>query len=291
MPPTFAELGVALVHHRRARARGITEPFEIQARPSPTLLAGRDVCGRAPTGSGKTLAFGIPLVATTDRAQTRRPSPRPGSHPRARRTDHHRTAELSPDVRIAAVYGGVGYGGQISALKRGRHPRGLPRPPRGPDPAGRRRSVRDVDKVVLDEADRMADMGFMPAVRRLLDRTRPTARRCCSRPRSTATSPSSPATTSATRCATRSARRRPTCTPPNTCSGSVATDRNDRPRGSHQGGMAHDRLLPHPPRGGPPGQAARQARHQVPVADPRRSSARTSAPLARRLRQPAASTR
>ena len=92
-----------------------------------------------------------------------------------------------------------------SAPQGRRHPRRLPRPARRPDRAGRR-SLSDVDQVVLDEADRMADMGFMPAVRRILDQTARTARPCCSRPPSTATSPSSPVTTRAIRSATRSAR-------------------------------------------------------------------------------------
>ena len=63
MPPTFADLGVPPRSRRRARTRGITTPFPIQAATLPDALAGRDVSGRAPTGSGKTMAFGVPLVA------------------------------------------------------------------------------------------------------------------------------------------------------------------------------------------------------------------------------------
>ena len=73
MPPTFAQLGVPEPISRSLAARGITDPFAIQAATIADALAGRDICGRAPTGSGKTLAFGIPLVASVDRAEPRRP--------------------------------------------------------------------------------------------------------------------------------------------------------------------------------------------------------------------------
>jgi len=73
MSITFAQLGVpAFISDALAR-RDITEPFEIQRATIADMLAGRDVCGRAPTGSGKTLAFGVPLIATTARSQPGRP--------------------------------------------------------------------------------------------------------------------------------------------------------------------------------------------------------------------------
>ena len=71
--PTFADLGVPSSICDALNARGITSPFAIQAATIADALDGRDVCGRAPTGSGKTLAFGIPLVASVDRAEPRRP--------------------------------------------------------------------------------------------------------------------------------------------------------------------------------------------------------------------------
>ena len=173
MSTTFAQLGVPPFICDALARRDITEPFEIQAATVADGLAGRDVCGRAPTGSGKTLAFGIPLVANVaelGRADQRRPhglvlAP-------TRELADQITTELrsfAGDVRIDAVYGGVGYGAQLTALKRGVDIL-VACPGRLEDLIQRRDvDLRNVRFVVLDEADRMADMGFMPAVRRLLD--------------------------------------------------------------------------------------------------------------------------
>ena len=165
MSTTFAQLGVPQNICRALEQRGIVEAFEIQAATIADALDGRDVCGRAPTGSGKTLAFGIPLVATVDRATKR--------HPKAlilsptRELADQITTELrsfSGDVRVAAVYGGVGYGPQLNALNNGVEIL-VACPGRLEDLIDRGSvSLRDVDQVVLDEADRMADMGFMPQV-------------------------------------------------------------------------------------------------------------------------------
>ncbi len=172
MSTTFAQLGVPENICRALEKRGITEAFEIQAATVADALAGRDVCGRAPTGSGKTLAFGIPLVATVERAGKR--------HPRAlilaptRELADQIMSELrsfAGGVRVAAVYGGVGYGPQIKALHQGVDVL-VACPGRLEDLIDRGDvSLSHVDQVVLDEADRMADMGFMPAVRRILDQT------------------------------------------------------------------------------------------------------------------------
>ncbi len=173
MSITFAQLGVPENICRALDARGITDAFEIQAATIADGLAGRDVCGRAPTGSGKTLAFGIPLVATVERAGKR--------HPRAlilaptRELADQIMTELrsfAGSVRVAAVYGGVGYGPQLQALQRGVDVL-VACPGRLEDLIDRGSvSLSDVNQVVLDEADRMADMGFMPAVKRILDQTR-----------------------------------------------------------------------------------------------------------------------
>ncbi|MEO6651312.1 MAG: DEAD/DEAH box helicase, partial [Ilumatobacteraceae bacterium] len=175
MSTTFAQLGVPPFICDALARRGITEPFEIQTATVADGLAGRDVCGRAPTGSGKTIAFGVPLVANT--AALGRSEPR---RPRAlvlaptRELAEQITSELrsfSGDVRVEAVYGGVGYGSQLSALKRGVDIL-VACPGRLEDLIQRRDvDLRAVQQVVLDEADRMADMGFMPSVRRLLDQT------------------------------------------------------------------------------------------------------------------------
>ncbi len=175
MSTTFAQLGVPPFICDALARRGITEPFEIQAATIADGLAGRDVCGRAPTGSGKTMAFGIPLISNVSdlgKADQRRPhglilAP-------TRELADQITSELrtfAGTVRVDAVYGGVGYGAQLTALKRGVDVL-VACPGRLEDLIQRRDvDLRNVRFVVLDEADRMADMGFMPSVRRLLDQT------------------------------------------------------------------------------------------------------------------------
>jgi len=172
MSTTFSDLGVPATICEALERRGITEPFEIQTAAISDLLARRDVCGRAPTGSGKTLAFGIPLVAQVDKARPR--------HPRAlilaptRELAEQISTELrsfSGKTRIGVIYGGVGYGPQLKALREGIDI--LVACPGRLEDLIEQGSVNlsEVDHVVLDEADRMADMGFMPSVRRLLDQT------------------------------------------------------------------------------------------------------------------------
>jgi superfamily II DNA/RNA helicase len=174
---TFAALGAPDFVVAALARRGITEAFQIQAVTIADALAGRDVCGRAPTGSGKTLAFGVPLVARA--AELPRCAPgRPVALVLAptRELAEQITTELSSfsgRVRVEAVYGGVGYGRQIAALRRGVDIL-VACPGRLEDLIQRRDvSLTDVRLVVLDEADRMADMGFLPAVRRLLEQTQP----------------------------------------------------------------------------------------------------------------------
>ncbi len=172
MSSSFAQLGVPQPITRALARRGIEQPSAIQAAAIADALQGRDVCGRAPTGSGKTLAFGIPLVATIDRATA--------MHPRGlvlaptRELADQIAAELtslSESVRVGVVYGGVGYGRQTNDLRRGVDIV-VACPGRLEDLIERGTiNLTQVDKVVLDEADRMADMGFLPAVRRILDQT------------------------------------------------------------------------------------------------------------------------
>ena len=172
MSPTFAQLGVPQSIVEALARRGIVKPFEIQAATITDAMAGRDVSGRAPTGSGKTLAFGIPLVAGVKKAEPRRP--RALVLAPTRELAEQINTELrtfSGKTRIAVVYGGVGYGPQLTALRRGVDIL-VACPGRLEDLIEQGAlSLADVDHVVLDEADRMADMGFMPAVRRLLDQT------------------------------------------------------------------------------------------------------------------------
>jgi superfamily II DNA/RNA helicase len=174
MSLTFAQLGVPESICRVLETRGLTHPFEIQAATIADGLAGRDVCGRAPTGSGKTLAFGIPLMATVEQGRPH--------HPKGlvlaptRELADQITTELRSIAgrrRVAVAYGGVGYGNQVSAMKRGVDVL-VACPGRLEDLIQQRVvNLKEVDRVVIDEADRMADMGFLPTVRRLLDQTQP----------------------------------------------------------------------------------------------------------------------
>ena len=178
MVPSFAELGVPAPLCRSLARRGIAEPFPIQAATLPDALAGRDIAGKAPTGSGKTLAFGLVIAAQALGAGPARPR-------RPRALVLVPTRELASQVRgelaalvderrsgpVVAVYGGVGYGPQRKLLARGASVV-VACPGRLEDLVATGDVVLDrVGIAVLDEADRMADMGFSPAVRRLLDRT------------------------------------------------------------------------------------------------------------------------
>ncbi|WP_324503776.1 DEAD/DEAH box helicase, partial [Nocardioides sp.] len=156
----------------------ITTPTPIQAATLPDSLAGRDVLGRGRTGSGKTYAFLLPLVA---RLAERRRTPRAGA-PRAlvlaptRELVGQIHTALGPlaeaaGLTTATIFGGVGQNPQVQALRRGTDVV-VATPGRLEDLIRQRHaSLADVEITVLDEADHMADLGFLPAVRRLLDQT------------------------------------------------------------------------------------------------------------------------
>jgi superfamily II DNA/RNA helicase len=173
---TFAALGVPDDVVSRLSQRGITSPFPIQAATLPDALAGRDVCGKAPTGSGKTLAFGIPLVTRTGKAQPRKPRGLVLVPTRELANQvRDELVELAgpKGIRVLTVFGGVGFGGQIQALRRGVDVL-VACPGRLADLVQQGEVQLDqVEIAVLDEADRMADMGFLPEVKRLLDRVKP----------------------------------------------------------------------------------------------------------------------
>ena len=172
MPPTFAQLGVPESICRALARDGIHEPFEIQTAALADGLEGRDICGRAPTGSGKTLAFGIPLVVNVGRAKSRRPHALVLS-PTRELADQIATElrTFAGQIRVGVVYGGVGYGAQLKRLQQGVEIL-VACPGRLEDLIDQNAvSLHEVEQVVIDEADRMADMGFFPAVRRLLDQT------------------------------------------------------------------------------------------------------------------------
>jgi len=174
MTKTFAQLGLPDTLVRALAKRGVVEPFPVQTATIPDVLAGKDVSGKAPTGSGKTLAFGLPLLATIDQAGRQRP--RALILAPTRELAEQIKRELAPLANavhrsVFAIYGGVGYGPQKSALRKGIDV--LVATPGRLEDLIEQGSVNlsEVDFVVVDEADRMADMGFLPDVRRLLDRT------------------------------------------------------------------------------------------------------------------------
>ncbi len=177
MNSRFADLGVPTDLVDRLNRDGITEPFDIQTATIPDALAGKDVLGRAPTGSGKTLAFGIPLLAKLESGKPRRPRGLILSPTRELAEQIRR--ELAPlaQVRgrhILSIYGGVGFRDQINGLRNGADLL-VACPGRLIDLLEQGElQLSDVDKVVVDEADRMADMGFLPQVREILDLTSPT---------------------------------------------------------------------------------------------------------------------
>jgi len=174
--PSFADLGVSPVLVTALRRQGITEPFPIQVATLPDTLRGRDVLGRGRTGSGKTLAFGLPMVSRLV-GGTRRPK-----HARAlvlvptRELANQVLAVVRPlaeavGLTSTVVYGGVGQNPQVRALAPGVDVL-IACPGRLEDLLGQ--GVCDLSGVeitILDEADHMADLGFLPAVKRLLDRT------------------------------------------------------------------------------------------------------------------------
>ena len=174
-PTSFAELSVPAAIVEALSASGITQPFTIQAETIPDLVDGRDVIGRAPTGSGKTLAFGIPAVAMAlERGPARKKRPRVLILAPTRELAGQIHDELAPMLAAVgrqglAVYGGVGLQPQINRLSSGVDVL-VATPGRLEDLIQQRVvSLTEVEYVVIDEADRMADMGFMPAVKRLLD--------------------------------------------------------------------------------------------------------------------------
>lgn len=174
MTTTFAHLGLPDPLVRALTKRDIVEPFPVQAATIPDALAGRDVSGKAPTGSGKTLAFGLPLLVRVEKANRNRP--RALILAPTRELAEQIKQELAPLAKavgrhVFAVYGGVGYGPQKNAMRRGVDVL-VATPGRLEDLIQQRTvDLSQVGFVVVDEADRMADMGFLPAVRRILDGT------------------------------------------------------------------------------------------------------------------------
>ncbi|WP_285473924.1 DEAD/DEAH box helicase [Actinoplanes sp. NBRC 101535] len=179
----FADLGLPSEIVRVLNREGITTPFEIQAATVPDALAGRDVLGRGQTGSGKTLAFGLPVLARTALSGKARPH-----YPKAlilvptRELAMQVADSLMPIGRSVGVFlktavGGVPYDRQMDALRRGVEVI-VATPGRLADLIERGACrLDDVEVTVLDEADQMADMGFLPEVTDLLSKTPENAQR------------------------------------------------------------------------------------------------------------------
>ncbi len=174
MASPFSELGVCDPLVDVLRGAGIRKPFPVQTKTIPDLLAGRDVVGRAPTGSGKTLAFGIPTLMRVPRAEPKRPVAlvlAPTRELAAQIASDLRPLAEAVERRITAIYGGIAIDPQVKKLGRGIDVL-VATPGRLEDLISQREvSLESVEIVVVDEADRMADMGFLPVVRRLLDQT------------------------------------------------------------------------------------------------------------------------
>ncbi len=179
---TFAEMGLPQRLVTALERRDIRAPFAIQARTMPDALTGRDVLGRAQTGSGKTLAFGLPLLARLIGSLRTPGAPRGLVLVPTRELANQVAEALAPlgqavDLRVATVYGGASMGRQISALRRGVDVV-IATPGRLLDLIGQGEcSLRQVSITVVDEADYMADLGFLPVVTELLDQTTPGSQR------------------------------------------------------------------------------------------------------------------
>ncbi len=171
MTTTFSDLGVSEEVAQALASRGITEAFPVQELTIPDALAGKDVCGKAKTGSGKTLAFGIPVLERMPKAESRRPTGIclvPTRELANQVCDELSALGESLDRTVTAIYGGADIEKQIKRLERGVD-LVIATPGRMIDLIERGEvSVADVAHVVVDEADRMADMGFLPQVEWIL---------------------------------------------------------------------------------------------------------------------------
>jgi superfamily II DNA/RNA helicase len=179
---SFAELGVPSPLVEALTAADITVPFPIQAATLPDALAGRDILGRGRTGSGKTLAFSIPLVAGLADGYTSAGRPRGLVLVPTRELASQVQAVIAPlaqtmGLKVATIFGGIGQQAQVAAL-RNRADIVVACPGRLADLIEQGHChLGDVDISVLDEADHMADLGFLPVVRRLLEATPPESQR------------------------------------------------------------------------------------------------------------------
>jgi superfamily II DNA/RNA helicase len=169
---SFADLGISKPVVRALAERDITEPFPVQKMVIEDALAGHDLLVQSPTGSGKTLAFGVPLVDLVEPggAAVSALVLAPTRELASQIVDELHSVSRARNLRIAAVYGGVGFGPQSAAARKADIV--VATPGRLEDLIARGVvSLADVQILVLDEADRMLDMGFQPAVKRIVSQT------------------------------------------------------------------------------------------------------------------------
>ncbi|QKW47448.1 DEAD/DEAH box helicase [Streptomyces microflavus] len=171
---TFGDLGLPDGIVRKLAQNGVTAPFPIQAATIPDALAGKDILGRGRTGSGKTLSFGLPLLATLSGGSTEKKKPRGIILTPTRELAMQVADALQPygdvlGLKMKVVCGGTSMGNQIYALERGVDVL-VATPGRLRDIINRGAcSLANVQVAVLDEADQMSDLGFLPEVTELLD--------------------------------------------------------------------------------------------------------------------------
>jgi ATP-dependent RNA helicase RhlE len=168
----FSSLGLSPALVQGVKAMGYVEPTPIQLRVIPLILQGKDIIGSAQTGTGKTAAFALPILSQLGKHErnTRVLVLEPTRELAAQVETAIRDFARFTDLKVAVVFGGVGYGRQHEALRTGIDVL-VATPGRLLDHLGQGSCRLDrVKYVVLDEADRMLDMGFLPDVRRILDR-------------------------------------------------------------------------------------------------------------------------
>ncbi|CAN5342751.1 DEAD/DEAH box helicase [soil metagenome] len=174
---TFSDLKIDQDMVDALAAKGIIEPFPIQTQTIPLALDGQDIIGQAKTGTGKTFGFGLPLI------QALGLNPTPGVQALVVVPTRELCVQVAEDLEIAAsnrdtkivaIYGGKAYEGQVEQLKAGAQIV-VGTPGRLLDLAGQRLlSLKDVKVMVLDEADKMLDLGFLPDVEKIFAQTQPT---------------------------------------------------------------------------------------------------------------------